>query len=426
MIAAATYPPQLPTIGYTAHSTTAGHGFYNQRPSTNGADHRAQKRWTMPMANVAALMANQMTPSRAMTELCAVALGVLYPNMLRSGERVEMRRFIQAILESSAVSADVVLLALYYLRQTAESEASVPLQRAVVVDAEGLRVDGGDCAVAPLPPTNDIAMRIRFVAALTCAHKFDADAAYTTRTWADLGGLDTPALVRAERHLLARLDFKLNVSRDALTHLRAEIERWMSSAASGYDKSQHAFYQQPSQHYPHHAHRVTGVPSRCPCTACAVYPADAVSPTTSPPCLGEAWSPVHDGAVAPYAFDMAWPTTPTGPVAAADDYFTAAHYRQHYVHPATATVVGGTHYYDMPQPYHHHHQAASPVAYAAPTAVIAMPEPSTTPTHHQQHPVWPGLAAYPAQHMSAMADCAFDLAFSHMAAMPQPVAFYAY
>jgi hypothetical protein len=155
-----------------------------------------------------------------------------------------------------------------------------------------------------------------------------------------------------------------------------------------------------------------------------------VSPMTSPPAMTrDAWC----GAVQDYGYEASWPTTPTGAPMSADDYFAMAHYHQHYMCAATATVVGGTHYYDMPQPYRPH-TSASPVSYAAPTAIVAMPDAVVTTTSASHgHPMpqptnWTGFAY--ATHMPTTTDCAVDLTFSaaHMAtmAMPQPMAFYAY
>ncbi|RKP24771.1 hypothetical protein SYNPS1DRAFT_29480 [Syncephalis pseudoplumigaleata] len=442
----------MPAVGYATMN-----GGMAAQPNYYG---QSQKRWSDVAAihSTAAMVAGQLTPGRLMTDLCVVTLMTLHPNTRPGSERASsLRAFVQAVLDAAAVSADVVLLALYYLRKTAAAHDKEPLQQpqaAMVVDASGACVDGSD-STAPsssssssyLSTSEDNApatqLRVRFVAALTCAHKFDADAAYTTRTWADLGGLHPATVVRAERELLAQLEFALNVSRDALTSFREEISQWMltsaavdgqtsyvtvATAATAYEKPM----SMPQPAFAYACQRMHGgmVLGRCGCVACVSYAAaatDTVSPSTSPSSLHAMWSAAHHQRSYSSGYDMpSWPATPTSALAftATDDYFAASRYA--YAHASAALQSGHGPFYPMPQPYQS--QEASPVTYAAPA--MMMPEPHTSAS------IWQTASnacyASSTHGNAAMVDynTCFDTTLAANTAaismMPQPVAFYAY
>jgi hypothetical protein len=427
-------------------------------PAQPGYYAQSQKRWSdASNLNTAVIMAGQLTPGRIMPDLCVATLTTLYPNTQPGSERVSsLRAFIQAVLDAAAVSADVVLLALYYLRKTSSNDNKEPSLMSKVVDANGTSVDGSDSMVSlqylsgegnNSPATQ---LRVRFVAALTCAHKFDADAAYTTRTWADLGGLNPAAVVRAERELLAQLEFQLNVSRDTLYSFREEINQWMLASAVDTQSSYVATaYEKPlSMPQPAFAtyttcQRLQGAAGmmmgRCSCISCTSYAnaagagSETISPATSPSNLHAMWSTTAAATTAAAhhngynGYDMSWPTTPTNnafTIAATDDYFAASRYAYAHTSAAMQSNTAGNNgtYYSMPQLYQS--QEASPVTYAASTAMM-MPEP--------QVPVWPAVnGCYSSHGGAAMVEynSCFDTTFAVNAAavsmMPQPVAFYAY
>ncbi|KAI8049260.1 hypothetical protein BDF22DRAFT_657903 [Syncephalis plumigaleata] len=244
----------MPAIGYTAMASMPA-------PQPTGYYAQSQKRWSdaASLNTTAVMMAGQLTPGRVMTDLCVATLTTLYPNTQPGSERVSsLRAFIQAVLDAAAVSADVVLLALYYLRKTSsndgnkKSSASSASLMSTVVDANGVCVDGstdtsmvvsldylsGEGSNSNGGNSPATQLRVRFVAALTCAHKFDADAAYTTRTWADLGGLHPAAVVRAERELLAQLEFNLNFPCHVVNSTAAAAAAaHHNNAYNGYDMS---------------------------------------------------------------------------------------------------------------------------------------------------------------------------------------------
>ncbi|RKO85639.1 hypothetical protein BDK51DRAFT_32258 [Blyttiomyces helicus] len=101
------------------------------------------------------------------------------------------------LLARTQVSLSVVLLALKYI------------QRASVA--------GASAETLPLP--------ILFLTALLLANKFTDDDRFSNSAWADAAGVEAAELNRAERVVLAALEFNLNVSEEEYAEWLAFVEK---------------------------------------------------------------------------------------------------------------------------------------------------------------------------------------------------------